>query len=88
MEMFHEFFAKGTFTRSINTTFLVLIPKKGGVEDLKDFKKINLLGSLYKLLAKVLGNRLKKVVSYAQNAFVEGCQITNASLIANEVIDH
>ena len=39
----------------------------------------------------MLTNRLKvvgKVVSEAQNAFVEGCQITNASLIANELIDH
>ena len=29
-----------------------------------------------------------KVVSEAQNAFVEGQQITNASLIANELVDH
>ena len=92
MEMFHEFYVKGTFTKSINMTFLVLISKKGGAEDLKDFRSISLLGSLYKILAKVLANRLKKVVvkvvSDTQNAFVEGHQITNASLIANEVIDH
>ena len=92
MDMFHEFFVTGTFTKSINTTFLVLIPKKEGVEDLKDFRPISLLGSLYKILAKVLANRLKKVVakvaSDTQNAFVEGRQITNASLIANKVIDH
>ena len=92
MEMFHEFFVKGTFTRSINATFLVLIPKKGGTEDLKDFMPISLLGSLYNILVKVLANRLKKVVAKvvfdAQNTFVEGHQITNASLIANEVIDH
>ena len=53
MEMFREFFVKDTFTRSLNTTFLVLVTKKGGVEDLMDFRPISLLGSLYKLLAKV-----------------------------------
>ena len=40
-----------------------MIPKKGGVEDLKDFSPINLVGSLYKLLEKVLANRLKRVMS-------------------------
>ena len=35
MGFFKEFYENGTVTRSINTTFLVLIPKRGGVEDLK-----------------------------------------------------
>lgn len=43
---------------------------------MKDFRRINLVGCLYKLLAKVLANRLKrvvgKVVSNSQNAFVRG----------------
>ncbi|RVW53935.1 hypothetical protein CK203_073000 [Vitis vinifera] len=79
------------FVRSLNSTFLVLIPKKAGAEDLRDFRPISLVGGLYKLLAKVLANRLKKVVgkvvSSAQNAFVEGRQILDAALIANEAID-
>ena len=40
----------------------MLISKKSGAEDLGDFRPISLLGGLYKLLAKVLANRLKKVV--------------------------
>ena len=48
---------------SLNSTFIMLILKKGAVEDLKDFRPISLVGSLYKLLAKMLANRLIKVMS-------------------------
>ena len=40
--MFREFHANGRFVRSLNTTFLVLVPKKVGVEDLKDYSSISL----------------------------------------------
>ena len=68
-----------------------MIPKKNGAEDIRDFKPISLVGSIYKLLAKVLANRLKSVlggvVSESQNAFVAGRQILDAVLVANECID-
>ncbi|RVW38226.1 Transposon TX1 uncharacterized 149 kDa protein [Vitis vinifera] len=78
LEMFKEFHEQGSFLKSLNNTFLVLIPKKGGADDLGDFRPISLLGGLYKLMAKVLANRLKrvlnKVVAPTQNAFVMGRQ--------------
>ena len=50
-----------------------------------------MVGSFYKLLTKVLANRLKQaigeVVSEYQHAFIRNRQILDVALIANEAID-
>ena len=88
---FKEFHEQGKFVRSLNAAFLVLVPKKQNVEDLKDLSPISLVGGLYKIMAKVLANRIKsvlgKVIFLVQLAFVEGRQILDAVLIANEAVD-
>ena len=48
MIFFMEFYEHGKFVKSLNAIILVLIPKKAGIEDLRDFRLISLLRSLYK----------------------------------------
>ena len=91
MSFFFEFYEHNRFVQSLNSMFFVSILKKGDVMDIKDFRPISLVGGLYKILAKVLANKLKrvvgKVVSEAPNAFVEGRHIFIVALMAIEVVD-
>jgi hypothetical protein len=91
MKIFREFHAKGKFEASLNSTFISLIPKIPSASEMKDFCPISLVRSLYKIITKVLANRLKevldKVISKTQSAFIKGRQILNPILIANESLD-
>ena len=91
LAVFKEFYQHCKFEKSLNATFIALIPKKNNASNIHDFRPISLVGSLYKILAKVLANRLKVVldqlISESQNSFVGGRQILDSVLIANECVD-
>ena len=58
MAFFKDFHSQFVFEKYLNATFLCLIPKKTNAVKIKEFCPISLVGSLYKLLAKVLAHRL------------------------------
>jgi hypothetical protein len=48
-----EFYEHCQFERSLNATFVSLIPKKHGADEIKDFRPTSLVGGMYKILAKL-----------------------------------
>nr|GEW81979.1 RNA-directed DNA polymerase, eukaryota, reverse transcriptase zinc-binding domain protein [Tanacetum cinerariifolium] len=73
------FFNHGKFPKGGNSSFIALIPKLQDAKLVKYFRPISLIGSLYKIIAKVLSNRLVGVlgglVNEVQLAFVSDRQI-------------
>ena len=62
LAVFEGFYQHYKFEKSLNATFIALILKKNDASNIRDFRPISLVGSLYKILAKVLANRLKVVL--------------------------
>ena len=82
----------GTLLKSINHTFIILIPKVKNHESVSEFRPISLCNVIYKILSKVIANRLKpilnSIISEAQSAFIADRLIIDNILIAFESLHH
>ncbi|GJU82241.1 RNA-directed DNA polymerase, eukaryota [Tanacetum coccineum] len=80
----------GSFPPGCNSSFITLIPKSQEAKMVKDFRPISLIGSMYKIITKVLANRLSLVISElvsdVQSAFVSNRHILDGPFILNELL--
>ncbi|GKC34188.1 RNA-directed DNA polymerase, eukaryota [Tanacetum coccineum] len=84
------FFTYGVIPKGCNSSFIALIPKIPDANMVKDFRPISLIGSVYKIIAKILANHLVGVlgdiVNEVQYAFIADRQILDGPFILNEVL--
>jgi len=88
MALFHE---TGCIPKGCNTSFVALIPKVRDPAKLERYRPISLVGVMYKVISKVLAERIKKVlpvvIDECQSAFLKDRCILDSVLSANEVIE-
>ena len=75
---------------STNSAFLALIPKEKGANSFNHFRPISLCNIGYKLITKVMANRLKgllpKIIPVNQGGFFKGRLIMDNFILVQEAI--
>jgi hypothetical protein len=90
LRMIHGFLRKEKIGGGINSTFLALIPKEANPGTFERYRPISLCNASYKIVAKLLANRIKpllqKLISPAQGGFVKGRHILDNVIQVQEAL--
>jgi hypothetical protein len=85
-----NFFHGNHLLKEQNHTFIALVPKQSGSHTVHHFRPISLCNIVYKIITKILANRLKlllpKIISPLQSAFVPARNIQDNVILAHELL--
>ncbi|KAF3780658.1 Transposon TX1 uncharacterized protein [Nymphaea thermarum] len=85
-----EFASNSLFLKEFNRATCVLVPKRPNLTDVAHSRPISILGTPYKIIAKLLSLRLAPVmpsiINPFQVAFIMGRRLQDAVVLANEVV--
>lgn len=91
-DMVKDFFEGKANLDKLNRTNLILIPKIPNPEAISQFRPISLCNFAFKIISKILANRLKPLlptlISQQQSAFIQGRQIHDNIIVAHEVFHY
>lgn len=87
-----HFFKNDHLLSALNHTFIALIPKKSTASKIEHYRPISLCNVTYKIISKILANRLKpfleKFISPFQMAFVNGRNIHDNIIASHEIMNY
>jgi hypothetical protein len=90
VQMIEESRKKGSISGNLNATFLALIPKENKPTCFGDYRPISLCNLCYKLISKVIADRIKpflsSFLSEEQLGFLQGRRIQDALGTAHECL--
>jgi hypothetical protein len=88
--MVEESRIRGEVVGGLNSTFLALIPKVNKPTSFEDFRPISLCNLCYKLISKIIANRIKPILSRSLSeeklGFLKGRQIQDAIGMTQECL--
>jgi len=85
-----DFFTTGCMPPTLNRTIIALVPKVQHPESIEQYRPISLCNFAYKIISKIMANRLKPLlsilISKEQAAFISNRQIQDNIMVVQEVM--
>ncbi|XP_024178170.1 uncharacterized protein LOC112184116 [Rosa chinensis] len=87
----NSFFDNGFILPHFNSSLIILVPKKDEADSISNFSPIALANFTFKVITKILANRLglvaSRIVSSNQSGFIKGRSIADPIILTSECVN-